>query len=79
MKASEVQELQRKLARLQFQLNHQEDSDTEVAEQSQNETREDPPSYLKDDFQSKKFKIDDFDIYSTLGEYLFNLFILNKN
>ena len=79
MKASEVQELQRKLARLQFQLNHQEDSDTEVAEQSQNETREDPSSYLKDDFQSKKFKIDDFDIYSTLGEYLFNLFIWNKN
>jgi hypothetical protein len=71
MKASDVQELQRKLQKLQFELRQAEVDDEEEAEVPREEDYilEKIQEHKKKDTANRKLTIDDFDIYTTLGKW----------
>lgn len=73
MKASDVQELQRKLQKLQFELKHGDEEDDPNAAQAREENyiQEKLMEAKKRELTNRKLTIEDFDIYTTLGTVQF--------
>jgi hypothetical protein len=69
MKASDIQELQRKLEKLQYERNQTEENSD--SEDMVNIGIEGPPRAVDDShmFRGREFSIEDFHVSTTLGTY----------